>query len=366
PQSRRFWSLFILLMIFGDNCGCQSNVFRAGYLPPECIAPLPQNVETINLSGLADTSISSKIIQPGDVLDVSIVTDFTKFTSTTSPIRVGDDGAIEVPLIGKVYVVGMEVEQAEEAIAAESIARGIFRNPHITVTMKECRTNSVTVVGAVKKPGTVELPRGSSSLLNALVAVEGLSEEAGEEVEIRRTDIRSLANKNLQNNPIQPGQNNVRLAALQQASPPMSAPEVIKINLASAAEGGEKAPELKDGDVVYVAKRVLKPVYVIGLVHKPGEYPLPVNREMRVLDAIALAGGCNNHFVEKIIVTRQPPGMPEPIQIAVNFQAAKQGRENIALAPGDTISVEHTAITAATDLITTFVRVGLGASMSLF
>ena len=66
----------------------------------------------------------------------------------------------------------------------------MFRNPCITVTMKQCRTRKVTVVGAVNKPGTHELPRGSSSLMAALLAAEGLSKEAGTEVEIRHTDSR--------------------------------------------------------------------------------------------------------------------------------------------------------------------------------
>ena len=56
--------------------------------------------------------------------------------------------------------------------------------------MKQCRTNKITVVGAVNKPGPHELPRGSSSLMAALVAAEGLTKEAGTEVEIRHTDSR--------------------------------------------------------------------------------------------------------------------------------------------------------------------------------
>jgi polysaccharide export outer membrane protein len=104
----------------------------------------------------------------------------------------------------------------------------------------------------------------------------------------------------------------------------------------------------------------------MGLVRKPGEFAFPVNQEIRVLDAIALAGGCSNPLAEDVLVIRRPPGKAEPIRISVSLQAAKQGQDNVALAPGDTVSVEQTPITAVVDAIQTFVRVGLGASMSLY
>ena len=62
--------------------------------------------------------------------------------------------------------------------------------------------------------------------------------------------------------------------------------------------------------MVHVAKRTLPPVYVIGLVRKPGEFPFPPNQELRVLDALALAGGCSNPVAEDVLVIRHLPGAP--------------------------------------------------------
>ena len=81
-----------------------------------------------------------------------MVTDYAKLTTATTPVRVADDGTIIVPLVGRLSVSGLEVQRAEQAVNAESIARGIFRTPSITLTMKQCRTRRVTVVGAVNKP----------------------------------------------------------------------------------------------------------------------------------------------------------------------------------------------------------------------
>lgn len=366
---RTIRALLITATLLGASVGpgCGARAYRAANLPPEFGAPAPLDLSRINLSGMANQSVSVEVIQPGDVLDVSMVTDYAKLTSSTTPVRVGDDGTVIIPLLGKVIVGGISVEQAEQTINAESIARGMFRNPCITVTMKQCRMRNVTVVGAVNKPGTHELPRGSSSLMAALVAAEGLTKDASTEVEIRHTDSRQIAadmqaSPQVADNP----ETAALLASYQQSSAADATPTVTRVDLTAASTGVMKVPELHDGDVVNVVKRTLRPLYVIGLVHKPGEFPYPPNQEIRVLDALALAGGVANPLAEEVILIRQVPGSPEPVRIAVSIQGAKNGQDNVTLAPGDTISVEQTAATAVVDALKTFFHVSVGGSMSWF
>jgi polysaccharide export outer membrane protein len=118
--------------------------------------------------------------------------------------------------------------------------------------------------------------------------------------------------------------------------------------------------------VVHVVKRVLRPIYVIGLVRKPGEFPYPTSQEIRVLDALALAGGVSNPVAEDVVVIRKLPGAKEAAHIAISIQAAKSGSDNLPLAPGDTVTVEQTPLTAAVDVIQTFVRFSVGANPSWF
>ncbi len=355
--------------------GCASRQFRAASLPARYAAPAALNLEAINLSGLANNSVSVDVLQPGDVLDVSMVNDYSNLTTSTTPVRVADDGSVVIPLVGRVAVGGMEVEKAEQSINAESIKRGIFRNPCITVTMKQCRMSKVTVVGAVNKPGTHELPRGSSSLMAALIAAEGLSKEAGTEVEIRHTDSRQVAGGtnnvggDADRRSDQAGANpngSVAQASYQQSLPASATQTVMKVDLTAASAGAVSVPELRDGDVVHVMKRTLRPIYVMGLVRKPGEFPYPPDQEIRVLDALALAGGVSNSVAEDVLVIRQVPGESEPVRITVSIQAAKNGRDNVALAPGDTVTVEQTPATMVIDVIQTFFRVSLGGSISWF
>ena len=156
PPSHRgpgFLLLAAILTALFLGPGCAQRVYRAANLPPELMAPATLDPQCINLSGLADQSVSAEVIQPGDVLDVTMITDYTKLTTTTAPVRVADDGSIVVPLVGRVGVGGMEVKQAEQVVNAESIARGVFRTPCITVTMKQCHTSRVTVLGRGQQPG---------------------------------------------------------------------------------------------------------------------------------------------------------------------------------------------------------------------
>ncbi|MCD4727205.1 MAG: polysaccharide biosynthesis/export family protein [Pirellulales bacterium] len=343
--------------------GCSQRVYRVANLPPEFHAPATMDLEAINLSGLADQSISAEVIQPGDVLEVTMVTNYKEFATTATPVRVADDGCIVVPLVGRMGVSGLEIEQVEQLINTQSIARGIFRNPCITVMMKQCHTSKVTVVGAVNNPGTHALPRGSTSLMAALLAAGGLNKDAGTEVEIRHTDSRSIARAMSQpHNPLAGADGAASPVAYEQAA----VPAVTKVDLAAATVGAMKVPDLGDGDVVHVSKRTLPPVHVIGLVRTPGEFPYPPDQELRVLDALALAGGCSNPVAEKVLVIRHPPNSAEPVRIEISIQAAKNGRDNLALAPGDTVSVEQTAITATADVIRTFIRFSVGGTLSWF
>lgn len=360
PSRACRWCLVIAAIAAASlGSGCPGRIHRASRLPPDLMAPSVLDLETINLSGMADQSVSAEVLQPGDVLEVTMINDYTKLTTTTAAVRVADDGTMAVPLVGKVNVGGLEIKQAEQLVNTESINRGIFRDPTISLVMKQCRTQKVTVTGAVNSPGPHDLPRGSTSLMAALMAAGGLSKEAGTEVEIHRTDSRRVAQAIQQ--AIDQG-STIAPAAYEQTMPL----EVIRVDLRAAAAGAVKAPDLRDGDVVHVAKRNLPPVYVIGLVAKPGSVPYPLSQEIRVLDALAMAGGCSNAFAEDIVVIRRLPGAKEPSRISVSLQSAKSGQDNIQLAPGDTVSVERTPATAALDAIQTFFRINVGGNISWF
>jgi polysaccharide export outer membrane protein len=330
--------------------GCTTAQYSAAKLPPELAAPVVENMEAIDLSHLAHNPTNSEMIGPGDVLDVTTVTTHSGLGATTTPVRVADNGTADVPLVGPVEVAGLEVEMAERAIAAAAVNRGIFQRPHITVTLSKPRSNRVTVIGAVKLAGVYSLPRGASSLLAAVVAAGGLIEDSSPEVEIRHSAA------------AQPAGSAATAAGLGvPAEPP-----VVRVNLAKAAEGERQYP-IFDGDVVLVRRRVVKPVYVMGLVQHPGEFRMPANQNLCVLDALALAGDRSTQLADKVLVIRRLPGRAEPAIISVSIREAKQnGQENLRLAPGDIVTVEDTVLTATARAVTDLLHFSVAGGWTLW
>lgn len=354
------WAMVALS--WGLTIGCAGpNMYRAANLPPELAAiPVP-NVKRLDLSGLAGPSTGSEFIQPGDVLDLSIAGGLGDDSVSDFPIRVGDDGQVLIPDVGMLRLAGLELADAEGAISAACIQRGLYLQPHVVVTMKRQRRNRITVVGAVEEPGIVELPRGQSYLLDAVVAAGGLSEDAGANVDIRTP---GNANGLVAANPAALGPDGVVQASARGLAGGTQRSQ--RVNIVDAVMSGASGQYLNDNAVVVVEQQELAPVQVIGLVKDPGEFDYPVERPLNVLGALALAGGRSNPFADKIYVIRQRADRSDPAVIEISLKAAKKsGVENVRLEPGDVVSVERTVNTAMWDAIN-IVRFSLGSSVPLF
>lgn len=286
---------------------------------------------------------------------VTVVAGIADQGPLTVPVRIGDDGVAMLPLMGDISLAGVELEQAEQIIRETAISRGVFRNPHVTVVMEKKRSNKVTVIGAVKTPGIYELPRGASNLLSAFVAAGGLNSDAGTDVEIRSPAKRGFSPDDETKNRLA-GYSDYPTAKKQATS------QSVRINLISASQAG-RGINLRDGDVVMVPKRDQNPVQVLGLVKKPAEYTLPTDRELHVLDVLAMAGGMTSAVADKIYVIRRLPDQTGTQVIKVSYRKAKRKHsENIRLASGDVVSVERTPMTIMFSAFNQFVNFGIGAT----
>ncbi len=344
--------------------GCSSAI-RPKNLPPELQAPPPNDVQNVDLTRLTSFAVSKDLVQPGDVLEVTILSGYTEGHPLTSPVRVKDNGWASVPFVGDVEVAGLDLTGAQQAIRTAAVTRNVYRDPHVTVTMKQKKTNRVTVLGpGVERPGTFELQAGSSDLLAAIVAAGGLTPEANSDIEIRRPG----QYVNVQTPSGRPDKLAEQFPGQQVAfnQPVYQPPQSTRVNLISASQSGQGTP-LSDGDVVMVGRRDPEPIHVLGLVKKPGKYELPANKELHVLDAVALAGGLDSSVANKIYVIRRVPGATEAKVIQVGLNKAKfDAQENILLAAGDVVSVEQTLATAGLDIFQKFVRIAVGGTLRLY
>ena len=359
-------SLFLLVVSIAPGLltGCQSSALRARNLPPEFRAAASQKGKDLNLARLTGPGVSNSLLEPGDLLEVSVATGRENEKITPMSIRVANDGTASIPVIGPVPVSGMEAYDAGQSIATHAIERGIYLHPVVTVEIKDKAVNLITVLGAVEDPGVHEIPRGSCDVVAALAAAGGLTEEAGVELEImRHGPSRTFMAVNERSDQ---RSDNVQLASYQSLSSQPNqggapVPQLTRINLADARIPGRVDSRLNDRDVIMVPQRKKEVFHVAGLVKKPGQFEMPTDQDVHLLDAIALAGGSSSPVADKVFVIRRLPGRPEPLVIQASIGVAKrQGAENIRLAAGDTITVERTPATVVIDTLGKLIRFSFG------
>ena len=353
----RYCALVLVLSVCWLT-GC-SNVksFQADKLPVHLQAPPLANAQTIDLTKMAASTASTDIIGEGDVIEVSISAGLSSNDTTTFPVRVAENGTAQLPIIGPVNLKGADLEEAEAIIMGVCVDKGLYRSPHVTVTMKRPKMNYVTVLGAVEKPGTYKLRANQSDVLQAIVAAGSLSEDAGTFVQIRQPGVDGFKAQGRSMIASQPGdQKDGQNGLIQQASNELQAQtsgaSAVRINLASAAVENPNALKLQDGGVIMVERRDPKPIHVLGLVRKPDRYEFPISEDLRLLDAIALASGTNNPFADKVFIIRNNPAGGEPILIEGSIKKAKRnGKADLRLSPGDIVTVERTASTSLFDAV---------------
>ena len=350
-RSRNNIAILALFAITTMSIGCQSVAnFKAADLPADLRALAETETNTIDLSQIASRSINENVIYPGDVLEVSINSGIEDSVTPAIPIRVDDGGVINIPLVGDIVVAGLGLTDAERAIHQASVQRDIYKNPHVSVLMRERRTIQVRVLGAVATPGVYRLPAAGCDLLAAIVAAGGLSADAGTIVEVRHPT---------QNNPASHG---VRLATFEQIDGQPT--QTVQLDLREASTLPSQQLVVGDGSVVMVMPKKERSVSILGLVRKPGNYDLPTDESLRLLDGLALAGDRTLSVANRVRVIRQKPDEEEPVIIAVNVrQAKKNGKENLLLAPGDTVVVEETPMTFTLSTIQGFLRFGFSSAI---
>jgi polysaccharide export outer membrane protein len=395
----------LLLPIAFVSTGCLS--WRAGTIAPNELQPqlqakAPAPITALQLANLGAPVHSRVVIAPGDLLDVSVSNLTGENQGYPIPVRVGDDGCIQLPLVGPVIMSGLSLPEAEQTVFVQYSCQGILKRPQVVVSLRETRKVRVYLLGAVKNPGQYELNGNECDLLSALVAAGGLLPDANSAVDIRRRvavrptipvlqdQLRTASNQapatTLQQaaaatettgTNATPAQNRSPYSAEPAAGPiqPSIVPHaqtaeatLIHLDLANEKDkltlaGGMN---LQNGDIISVGQQKISPIYVVGMVNKPGEFPLPPDRPLRVLEAIGLAGGVDRASLpDKAVVIRQHSDQSNVVTVRIDLDHAKRNiGENILLMPGDIVSVEETAMSYARSIFRGAFRLGLGATLA--
>src|SRR5258708_3352632 len=102
---------------------------------------------------------------------------------SAKPVRIDLDGNIHLPLIGGVQAAGLTPVELQTRLRDRF--KKYVKNPDITISITEFRSQPVSVLGAVQNPGVHQL-QGDKNLFGVLSLAGGLRPDAGAAVKITR------------------------------------------------------------------------------------------------------------------------------------------------------------------------------------
>ncbi|AOX04652.1 sugar ABC transporter substrate-binding protein [Moorena producens PAL-8-15-08-1] len=286
--------------------------------------------------------------------DVILITIF-RVPEFSGQQQVGVDGSLKLPLVGKLTVEGMTLEEAEFAIATKYQSE--LRSPAITVSLLQARPLQIAISGEIKKPGSYVLPLINNtqfpSIAQAVQLAGGMTQSADlEAVEIRRTQPSGITDR-------------------------------IRVNLSQLLQAGDLSQNLilRDGDVIMIpattevdlaktaqlaasnlaSTDAISDVAVVGEVFRPGAYRLGGGQNLAggengasrptVTQAIQTAGGIKPSANVRQIQVRRPTRNGTEQLININlWKLLQEGdlSQDLALQRGDTVIIPAvTEITAA-------------------
>lgn len=365
----RTWMLkkvmvFLVLAVALTGCSA-TQTYRAVELPAALQAPPAVFTSRLDLSHLGGAVADHGVIQPRDILTVAVSAgdetgDGKGGGDAGFKLPVADDGTVDVPLVGRVKVSGLALENAAVAIRQASVQRQLYVSPTVLVGFHEKRLVRVTVAGAVESPGEYEFRAGTCTVASALMAAGGLTEKAQPDVDVQIPSV-STADA-VMSGAARP---RVLTAGLDDSATRLNRSKIVRVSLVrSDADSASHWNALPDGAVVTVPELPDRYISVIGITQNK-TLELPYGREYRVLDAIAAAGGprYSTWIANKIKVLRPDPATGETVAIKLTIGEAKSDQAaNIALAAGDVVSVEETPLTFTLSTIGQLLGIGLNTA----
>lgn len=218
-------------------------------------------------------------IGPNDLLKITVF----EATALSGPARVSGDGNITLPLLGTIKAAGLTPRELELVLQA-LLRRTYMKDPQVVVTVAEMQSHSVSVIGAVLKPGVFQV-RGTRSVLEMLSLAGGLAPDAGNAVMVMRGGSSDYAAGHLSSAKAKSG------PAGSGSAVTSDGPSTIEISLKRLLDSGDSSYNVPvyPGDIVKVKTAGI--VYVVGDVNRPGGFPVKDNEHITVLQAIALGEG---------------------------------------------------------------------------
>ena len=276
------------------------------------------NQALATLAAQSSASSSNYQIGPEDLLQITLFNipeAEARVTPRMTTVRVNQNGSVMLPLLGEISVKGLMVSALERALR-ERFDRYIH-DPQVGVLVTEYRQRA-SVIGAVQKPGMVELT-GPKTLIDVLALAGGLTEKASSHVHVYRNTAEGRQSYVI---------------------------DLLFLTNSSGATNPENAGlvsmPIQVGDIVNVPQAGT--VFIDGAVKNPGSFPIP--RRYSLTQALTLAGGVDfelANYSGATIFRRRSAGEVETIPADLNEILAGNAADP-QIEPDDTIIIPVSSV----------------------
>ena len=224
------------------------------------------------------------------------------YADYNNKFKVNEDGFIQIPEFGRIYVKGLSFGAVKEQIGKRLAT---FINPSNTkyeITLNYSRTIDVNIVGEVKSPGTYQIP-AINSVYNAINAANGI------------TDIGSVRDIQVRRD----GKTIKRFDVYEFLFNPL-----LQQNF-----------YLQKGDFIYVSTQS-KLIKITGSVRRPAKYELFKGENLNEL--VKFAGGfAPDAYIKSVQIIRSNNDKSQIID--VDYEQILNSNSNFELKDGDIVNI---------------------------
>src|SRR5258706_13849675 len=118
----------------------------------------------------ADSKVAEHVLGAADVIRVTVFQNPELSVET----RISEQGVISYPLLGNVALAGMTVSQGEQKIAKALRDGGFVLKPQVSILLLQIRSNLVSILGQISKPGRYPIESTSSKVSEVIAAAGGV------------------------------------------------------------------------------------------------------------------------------------------------------------------------------------------------
>lgn len=206
---------------------------------------------------------------PRDLVEIRVI----EIPELNLERRVTETGKIALPMVGDFDVAGLTAREFQDKLATTLRQRYVNR-ANVSIVIKEFANKPVSIVGAVQRPGSLNVS-GRWDLLQAISAAGGLNERAGKKIYVLRK-----------------GEDGTS--------------ETLEVSVEDLFTGAPGASiPIFPGDVVNIPARTTFKIFALGEVRQPGALEFTSDDRVTVLSVIAKAGGLTDRASKHIRIRRK-------------------------------------------------------------